>query len=299
MTVDKDNKPKIGFIGMGHLGSCMALRLLDAGYRLTVYDRKQEHTQPIAEHGADVADSVQALASSSQIVISCVANDAAVEAVMLGSEGVLAGANADTIVIDMSTISPQTSRKIFDAAKQRKIYMIDAAVSGSTPQAKEGNLLILVGGDEDIYQKCKPIFEVLGKQSFYIGGSGMGTTMKLVVNTLLGAGIQVVAEAIALGEKAGIEKKRLLDVLGQMAVISPTHKLKLEKARQNEYPVNFALQMMNKDFGLILNLASELSVAMPATSVAHQICTIEQAKGIEEDHSAVIRLMEELAQLSN
>lgn len=127
----------------------------------------------------------------------------------------------------------------------------------------------------------------------------MVMTMKLVVNSLLGLGLQALAEAIALGEKAGIEKNRLLDVLGQMAVVAPTHKPKLENARRNEYSVNFALRLMYKDFGLILNQAAELSVPMPATAAAHAFCAIEQAKGIEEDYSAVIQLMEQLAQPSS
>jgi len=203
-AIDK-SKPKIGFIGMGHMGQYMALRLLDASYPLTVYDRKQEHTQPLTQHGASVADSPQELASSCEVVISCVANDVAVESVMLEPQGAIAGAQTGTILIDMSTVSPRTSRQVFEAAKKQNISMLDAAVSGSTPQAKEGSLVIFVGGDEDAYHKCKPILDVLGKESFYMGASGMGTTMKLVVNTLLGLGLQAVAEAIAL---SGAEKSR-------------------------------------------------------------------------------------------
>ncbi len=244
-------------------------------------------------------DSPKNLAAECDVVLSCVTNDAAAEAVILGEQGALAGAQADTVIVDMSTVSPQTSCHIYQAAKEKGISMIDAAVSGSTPQAEEGSLVIFVGGDQETYQKCKPIFEVLGKANFYMGSSGMGTTMKLVVNTLLGLGLQAVAEAIVLGEKAGLERNLLLSVLGQTAVIAPAHKSKLENAQHNEYPVNFALPLMYKDFGLILQQAAELSVPMPATAAAQQICAIARAKGVEEDYSAVIRVMEELTQLSS
>ncbi len=289
------DKPKIGFIGLGSLGSCMALQLLKANYPLTVYDRTPEKTQSFTQQGAAIADSPKTLASRCDVIISCVANDTAIEAVMLGENGAISGANANAILIDMSTVAPQTSQRIHQATQQRNLSMIDAAVSGSVPQAKEGSLLILVGGDEAIYQQCKPIFEVLGKASFHMGEVGMGATMKLVVNTLLGVGMQALAEAIVLGEKSGLERSKLLDVLEQMAVVAPAHKGKLENAKQNEYPVNFALRLMVKDFELVRQQAAQYSVSMPTTAAAQQVYAIAQAKNIEEDFSAVIRLMENLA----
>lgn len=296
-TEGKDSKPRIGFIGMGGMGSRMARRLLDADYPLTVYNRTKEKTKPLTQQGAAVADTPRELAASCQVVISCVTNDAALEAALLDQEGAVAGAKEGTIFIDMSTVSPETSRRIFEAAKAQGVRMIDAAVSGSTPQVEEGTLVIFVGGEQDTYQQCKPILDVLGKESLYMGDSGMGTTMKLVVNAVMGLGLQAVAEALALGEKAGLQKDKLLDVLGKTSVISPAHKLKLENARKGEYPANFPLELMYKDFELILSHAAKLSVSMPATAVAQQICAIENSKGAQEDYSATIRLMQELAGL--
>jgi len=169
------------------------------------------------------------------------------------------------------------------------------AVSGSTPQAKEGALMLFVGGDEATYQRCKPILETVSKISFYMGESGKGTTMKMVVNTLLGLGLQAVAEALALGEKAGLEKKQLLDVLGQTTVISPSQKTKFANAEKEEYPVNFALANMRKDFSLIMRLADELSVSMPATAAAEQMYAAALAQGHDEDFSVMIQFMQELS----
>ena len=222
----------------------------------------------------------------------------AVEAVMFGQKGALSGAKKGTIIIDLSTVYPATSRKIHESAAAKGVFMIDAAVSGSTPQAEQGSLVIMVGGDKAVYDKCKPVLSILGKEVIYIGRSGSGTTVKLVVNTLLGVGLQALAEAIALGEKAGLRKDKLLDLLGQTAVISPAHKLKLENVRRSHYPATFPVRLMYKDFGLIMRLAEELSVPMPATAAAQQMCGAENAKGLEEDYSAAIRLLEELSGIS-
>lgn len=298
MTINNENaKPRIGFIGLGHMGSHMALRLIQAGYPLTVYDRTKQKAQEIAQRRANVAETPQELAASCQVVMSCVTDDEALEDVMFGPEGALAGAHKGNIFIDMSTVSPDASRRLYSAAKEKGVPVLDAAVSGSVPQVEQGTLVIFVGGEQAVYEQCRPILSVLGKECFYIGASGMGTTMKLVVNTLLGLGLQAVAEAIILGEKSGIEKGKLLDVLGQTTVIAPAHKSKLDNVRKEEYTPNFILPLMFKDFGLIMKQAEALAVPMPATAAAHQMYAAAMAKGLEDDYSVVIRFMEELAGL--
>ena len=291
-------KPSIGFIGMGHMGSHMAQRLLDAGYQVTVYDRTKEKTQELEQRGAQVAHTPKELAANCQVVMACVTNDEAQHDVMFGPEGALAGVHAGSMMIDLSTVSPDASRRLFQAAKEQGITVIDAAVSGSVPQVDQGSLVIFVGGEHKTYQECKPILDVLGQNSFYMGASGMGTTMKLVVNTLLGLGMQALAEAIALGEKAGVEKGLLLDVLGQTAVLTPGQKSKLEDVRREQYPTNFALSLMHKDFSLVLSQAYDVSVSMPATAAAQQMYTAAMAKGMDADFSIMIQFMEELAGLS-
>ncbi len=296
MTLQEQSKLTIGFIGMGHMGSHMAPRLIHAGYPLTVYDRTREKAQAIA--GATVAETPKEAAAHSEVVISIVTDDAALEEVMLGPNGVLAGTHAGSVIIDMSTVSPRTSLHLFQAARAKGVAMLDAAVSGSVPQVEQGSLLIFVGGEQETYQRCKPLLGILGQSSFYMGPSGMGTTMKLVVNTLLGLGMQALAEAIALGEKAGLEKGALLDVLGQTAVLTAGQKAKLENVRREQYPTQFALSLQHKDLRLILHEADEISVSMPATAAAQQMYTAALAKGMDEDFSIMIKFMEQLAGVS-
>jgi 3-hydroxyisobutyrate dehydrogenase len=295
MAANAVARQRIGFIGLGHMGRRMAARLIDAGYTVTVYDRTSEKTRPLAEKGAAVAATPRQLAAHCDVVILSVTDDTAVREVMLGADGVLAGVREDSMVIDLSSVLPETSRRVCEAARAKGVSMIDAPVSGSTPQAEQGVLTIFVGGEHKTFERCKPILEVLGKTVWYMGPSGAGTTMKLVVNTLLGVEMQAIAEAIALGEKAGLEKGRLLDVLEQTTLIAPAHKAKFANARREEYPVTFALRLMHKDFGLIQQQATSLAVPMPATAAAQQACVAEQARSTEEDYSAVIRLMEEWA----
>jgi 3-hydroxyisobutyrate dehydrogenase-like beta-hydroxyacid dehydrogenase len=301
MVMEKENdtlKPSIGFTGMGHMGSHMAQRLLDVGYRLTVYDRTYEKAQEVGQRGAQVVHTPRELAAGCQVVMVCVTDDSAQEDVMFGPEGALAGVHSDSVVIDLSTVSPGASRRLYQAMKEKNVPMIDAAVSGSVPQVDQGSLVIFVGGDHGTFEQCKPILNVLGQKSFYMGASGMGTTMKLVVNTLLGLGMQALAEAIALGEKAGLEKGLLLDVLGQTAVLTPGQKSKLDNVKHEQYPTNFALSLMHKDFSLVLSQAYDLSVSMPATAAAQQMYTAAMAKGMDEDFSTMIKFMVELAGLS-
>jgi 3-hydroxyisobutyrate dehydrogenase-like beta-hydroxyacid dehydrogenase len=273
----------------------MAGRLLAAGYPLGVYNRTPDRARPLAERGARVYDSPRDLAQNADVVLSSLTDDAAVEQALLGDGGALAGARAGATLIDLSSVSPATSRKVAAAAQSRGVDALDAAVSGSTPLAEAGTLVMFVGGDRATYDRNRPILDVIGQPNFYLGPNGAGTSMKLVANTLLGVGVQALAEAIALGEREGLDKNVLLDVLGQTTVVSPSQKSKLELARTEEYPVTFALRLMFKDFGNILRTAEERAVPMPVTAAAAQICAAEQAKGREEDFSAVIRATEELA----
>src|SRR5205085_442454 len=298
MNMEGDHlKPGLGFIGMGHMGSHMAQRLLDAGYQLTVYDRTRGKAKALGQQGAQVAQTAKDLAANCQVVLVCVTDDEAQHDVMFGPEGALAGTHAGSVIIDLSTVSPDASRRLYQAAKEQGVPMIDAAVSGSVPQVDQGSLVIFVGGEHKTYQQCKPLLDVLGKNSYSMGASGMGTTMKLVVNTLLGLSMQALAEAIALGEKAGLEKGLLLDVLGQTAVLTPGQKSKLDNVRQEQYPTNFALSLMHKDFSLVLSRAYDVSVSMPATAAAQQMYTAAMAKGMDADFSIMIQFMEELAGL--
>ena len=299
-TGDTTQKPTIGFIGMGMMGSEMAQRLIQAGYSVTVYDRTREKAEHVAQQGAKVANALPDLASNCDVILSMLLDNTALDDMMYGTkgqQGALSTASSKNTFIDMSSVSPKTSRQLYEAAKEKGARMIDAPVSGSTPQAKEGKLVIFVGGDQQTYQQCKPILDVLGEQTHYMGENGKGVTMKLVVNAMLGLGLQALAEALTLGEKGGLDKHQLIEVLGQTTVIAPAHKLKLQNVEKEEYPVNFALSSMRKDFSLIMRLAAELDVTMPTTAAAEQMYAAALAQGHDEDYSVMLQFMEQMSGL--
>jgi 3-hydroxyisobutyrate dehydrogenase-like beta-hydroxyacid dehydrogenase len=287
----------IGFVGLGAMGQRMTRRLLNSGFRLIAYDHTSRKTAALAVNGAIAAPSLRQLAMKSEVVISCLPSDEAVLSVYQGPEGVLACANHGSIVIEMSTVSPDTSRMLHRLGRERRIEVLDVAISGSTPAAEQGTLTLLGGGDASAFEACQPIFSALAKQYFHLGPSGSGTTMKLVVNALLGVNMQAIAEAVAFGEKSGLNRELLLEVLAKTAVVSAAHQNKLLRAARDDYSPQFPLKLMNKDFRLILEKAAELGVPMPATASAHQINAARTAVNGEEDFSSVIREMEHLARV--
>src|SRR5437773_9549055 len=197
----------------------------------------------------------------------------------------------------MSTVLPATSRELYSLSRDAGVKCLDSPVSGSTPSAEEGTLTLFCGGDEELFQAAEPIFSSIAKQYFYLGGSGSGAAMKLVANSLLGVGMQAIAESVALGQTEGLDRHRLLEVLSHTAVVAPAHLGKLSRADRGDYSPQLAIRLMNKDFGLVLATAAAAKVPTPATAAAFQMNVAEFSDGKEEDFSAVITLMERLAGL--
>ncbi len=286
---------QVGFIGLGNMGSRIAQRLLNHGYQLAVYDMDLAKAEAIAAQGSIVAKNILELARTADVLLSCLTNDEAVREVYTGPEGVFAGARPGTVVLEMSTISPESSRELHKLGARGGIEVMDVAISGSTPAAERGILTLLAGGNQELFRAAEPIFQLVAKQYFLLGGPGSGTVMKLVVNTLLGVGMQAIAEAVVLGEIAGLDRAQLLDVLSQTAVIAPAHMGKLARVALSDYSPQFPLRLMNKDFELILKAAAKARIPMPATEAAFFVNSEEMAGGDEEDFSAVLRRMEEVA----
>jgi 3-hydroxyisobutyrate dehydrogenase-like beta-hydroxyacid dehydrogenase len=291
------NSVTLGFIGMGNMGSRIARRLLGHGYALTAYDRNFKKASALTTNGAAIASSIADLARKVDVVLSCLTNDEAVRSVYLGSDGVLANARHGSIVLEMSTVSPDTSRELCRLGFERGLNVLDIAISGSTPAAEHGTLTLLAGGSMEVFDAVESIFQAIAQRYFYLGPSGSGTTMKLVVNTLLGVGMQTVAEAVAFGQKAGLDRNLLLDVLAKTAVIAPALGGKLRRVSQDDYSPQFPLQLMNKDFRLILETAAEMKAPMPATAAAFQINSVDFGSESGGDFSVVVELMETLARL--
>ena len=288
---------RLGFVGIGYMGRPIARRLLEAGFKLTAYDRDHSKAQELVHYGATVAKSVSELSASCNVVLSCLPSDEAVLDTYKGPDGVFAHAHRDSVVIDMSTVYPETSQELSRLGAERGVDVLDVTISGSTPVAENGLLTLFGGGNEERFDSAESIFRVIAKGYFYIGPNGSGATMKLVVNALLGIGMQAIAEAVALGEKAGLDRNRFLDVLSQTAVVAPAHAGKLERAKKNDYSPQFPIRLMNKDFGLIFNLAAAVGARMPAAGAAFEINARQSEEGAEQDYSAVILQMEKRAHL--
>jgi 3-hydroxyisobutyrate dehydrogenase-like beta-hydroxyacid dehydrogenase len=286
-------KPKrLGFIGLGYMGSRIAKRLLNAGYPLFVFNRDPAKTEPLRAAGAKVAADLGELASTVDVIFSCLADDKAVQAVYLNPGGVLDYVREGTIAVDMSTVEPDTAQWLSHAGRKRGADFLDVAISGSTPAAESGALTLFAGGDRRVFEVITAVLPAISRQSFYMGPSGSGLAMKLVVNTLLGVGMQAIAEALALGTRLGLPRDLLCETLGKTAVVATAHIGKLANAKTDDYPPQFPVRLMYKDFDLITSKAVELGVAMPATAAAAKMNALEAAAGVEEDFSAVVRFMQ-------
>ncbi len=288
---------RIGVAGLGRMGSGMAGRLLAAEFPVVVWNRTPGKAAALVAAGAVAADSPRALAAMCGIVLTSLSEPAAVEATYRGPDGLLAGASPGTVLVDCSTVAPALSRALAADAAERGIAFLDAPVAGSVKAAAEGTLAVLAGGDRDAFERCQPVFAAIGRVAYHLGSSGSGATMKLVSNALLAAIVQALGEAVALGEKAGLDPKAIFEVLGASSAAAPVVTAKAAAVSDRVYePAAFTLRLMQKDLWLALSLANEVGVPMPATGLAHDMVLAANATGKANlDFAAVALLMEELA----
>ena len=212
---------QLGFIGLGLMGSRLTRRLHSFGWRVRAWNRSPQPARDLQKWGVAIAPSLADLVSGSDVILSSLANDAAVHSVYLDKGGVISTAKPGTVVLEMSTISPELSRYLHREARARDVNFLDVAISGSTPAVEAGTVTLLAGGDKEIFEQCVPIYESLANQWFLIGPGSSGIQMKLVVNLLLGLDMQAIAEAVSLGEHLHINRDVLLRVLSKTAVIPP------------------------------------------------------------------------------
>jgi len=289
------NTTKLGFIGLGSMGSRIAAKLLAAGYDVSGFDRNPAKIDALKTKGARGSKTLAELARSVDVVLSCLTNDQSVRDVYYEAGGILENAKPERVVIEMSTILPATSRELASRGLQAGVQVLDVAISGSTPAAEQGTVTLLAGGNPEVFQASLPIFQAIAAKYFHLGPSGAGTTMKMVVNAILGVEMQAIAEAAALGEKAGLSREILLEVLAQTAVIAPAHVGKLSRAARGDYSPQFPLPLMNKDFRLILQLADEVGAMMPTASAAFAMNNETLATQGDSDFSAVMEHMEQVS----
>jgi 3-hydroxyisobutyrate dehydrogenase-like beta-hydroxyacid dehydrogenase len=284
---------RLGFLGLGYLGSRIVRRLEAAGFRLTVWDRDPKKAAQFASPGVGIASTPAEVAGTVDVVLSCLADDHAVEQVYFASGKLLGTDGTYGTLIELSTIAPEMAQRLHAAGGSRGLSVLDVAISGSTHAAESGTLTLFGGGEQEDFAAAEPIFRAIATQWFYMGPAGSGVAMKLVVNTLLGLGMQAIAESLALGSRLGLPRDLLFDTLARTAVVAPAHAGKLVSGKSSDFAPQFPIRLMQKDFALVLGEAARLKLWMPATEAAAAINAAEAASGREEDFSAVIRLMEQ------
>ena len=284
---------KVAFIGMGTMGAPMALNILKAGHEVTVHNRTRQREEPVADAGAGRAASPKEAASGSEIVITCVSDTPDVEAIILGDEGVIHGAEQGSIVIDMSTISPTTPRRISAKLAEKGIRMLDAPVSGGSEGAQKATLSIMVGGDEADLKKAEPVLRAMGKAT-HLGPIGAGQMTKAINQIVVAGTYWSVAEGIALGLKAGLDMEKVVQAVGGGAATSWAMLNRSDNMINNRYPLGFKVQLHRKDLNIALNVARELGVTLPVAAYVEQVETGLIARGHgDEDISVIARSVRE------
>lgn len=289
---------KIGFVGLGTMGTPMVTNLLKAGFDITVFGRSPEKVAALVESGATSASSPADVAQQCEVVITMLPADEAVTEVITGPHGISGAGAPGLIVIDSSTIAPRTSKAIAAELAKRRIDMLDAPVTGSEPQAIEGSLTFIVGGKEEIYERCRPLFEAMGKNSFYMGSHGAGSYTKLSNNTISAITLVAFAEGVVLASKAGVDPQLFIEVISQGGARSGQIANKGPKILNRDFRANFATALMYKDLGLAGDLAKEMNFPMPALAIVRELLNMAIAKGYgQQDVCSVIKCYEEWAQI--
>jgi 3-hydroxyisobutyrate dehydrogenase-like beta-hydroxyacid dehydrogenase len=287
----------VALVGLGRMGSPMARALLRAGFPLTVHNRTRRRASLLADAGATVAESPAEAARGADVVITMLADGTAVDAVMEGPDGILAGCRPSTTLIEMSTIGPERARSFATRAAEHGATLLDAPVSGSVALAEAGTLTTLVGGDRERFEAVRPVLAAMTRAQLWLGPSGAGAAMKLGLNGLIAATNQAVAEALVVAEGCGIERALAYEAIVQSAVGSPFVEYKREAfVSPSDEPVAFTLELMEKDLELYLSLARSLGIeATGARSSREAIVAARRSQGNDADLAAVARALRETA----
>jgi len=298
-TILRKENTNLGFIGLGLMGSRFLRRLHAEGWRVRGWNRSRTTTLALREYGFQIEETLPSLVHGSDVLLSSLADDKAVRAVYLGDQGVFANVLPQTVILEMSTISPELSALLHREAAKRGAKLIDLPVSGSTPAVEAGSVTLFGGGNPETFLRCVPIFESIAKQWYLMGQGTAGIRMKLVVNLLLGINMEAIAEAVSLGEHLQLNRNVLLDVLPKTAVIAPAFSGKFSKIKSNDYSPQFPLHLMSKDLNLVQSVADQSDAELPAGSVTRRIFEEVVADRGELDISAVASYVQELANHSN
>jgi 3-hydroxyisobutyrate dehydrogenase-like beta-hydroxyacid dehydrogenase len=283
---------RVGFIGLGIMGSRQAANLARAGHDLRVFNRTRETAEAWAsEHKAKVADSPRAAAEGAEAVITMVVDGAQVEAMLLGEDGALAGAPAGTLFIDCSTIAPADARRLGEILRDQGHGFVDAPVTGSAPKAEDGTLTIMVGGEASDLERARPLFEAMGEQVIHMGPTGHGEMAKLINNTIGAINAAAVAEGLVLGRASGLDLDALLKVIGSGSGASAMLELKARPMLDHDFEPVFKLEHMLKDVRHCLAEGRALGVRPELAEAVEQVYAAADERGLGgSDFAAVVEV---------
>lgn len=283
----------LGFVGLGAMGRPMARRLLDAGFSVRVHNRSRQPVEELVAEGATGADSPADAAAGAAAVFTMLPDAAVVRQVVTGAAGVLEGLAPGTVLIDTSSVDPAAARELAQAVAQRSGHMLDAPVSGGVQGAADGTLSIMVGGDADVLQRCRPALDVLGRQVVHVGPSGSGQVCKLCNQMVVGVTIQAVAEALTVASKAGVDAATVRRALLGGFAASTVLEAHGERMLERDYAPGGRASLHRKDLDAALALARSLATPVPATALVHQQFVALEGRGHgDADHSALALLLE-------
>jgi 2-hydroxy-3-oxopropionate reductase len=284
----------VGFVGLGIMGAAMAGNLLEAEHELVVHNRTRTKAEQLAQHGARVAASPREVAQTSDVVIIMLPGPPEVEEVVAGEGGLLEGAAEGSLIVDMSTSSPLLARQLASMARERGVRMLDGPVSGGDVGARDGTLSIMVGGEDEDFERARPLFEVMGETVVHVGGAGAGQVVKACNQIVVALVIEAVAEALVLGSKAGVAPDRVVEVLSGSLASNRVLEVKGEKFLSHEFTPGGKVEYHRKDLGIALAAGREYGVTLPVTALVEQMFGVLEAKGRGGwDHSALLTLIEE------
>ncbi len=286
---------RVGFVGLGVMGRPMAENLLAAGHELTVASRSPEPVAALVAAGASAAGTPAEAARGAEAVVTMLPDGAAVAAVTEGEDGLLAAAAPGALVIDMSTIEPAQARRLAATGSERGVAVLDAPVSGGDLGAREATLSIMVGGEQADFERALPLLRALGKTVTRVGGHGAGQVVKACNQVVVALTIEALAEALTLGEAAGIEPEKILDVLGGGLAANRVMDVRRENLLRGEFPPGFRVDLHRKDLGIALDAAEDLGVELPATPIVAALFDglHEEGRG-DEDHTALLAAVQSL-----
>ena len=286
----------IGFIGLGIMGMPMARNLLRAGFTVSVYNRTAEKADRLVPEGARKTGSLQELADGSSIIITIVSDTPDLADLLLGEDCLIEHAAPGTVIIDMSTISPQATKELAERLQEKGIHMLDAPVSGGEQGAIDGTLSIMAGGEAAVFDRCRPVFDALGKNIVHVGGNGAGQTVKLVNQILVAGTLNAVSEALVFAQKQGVDLTKAIDAVKggaagswQLANLAP-------RMVERDFRPGFMVDLMQKDLRLVMEAAEAKHVSLPATSLIHQLFATLQARGNGSNGTqALVKVIEQLS----